>query len=238
MGLLGEDRRRVYEEERVREEARKEIHRERKQKQFPLGSLGIIAIVLAVGLAAILTGCGKGESTPETTTQTNVETAPVPESSLAAAAQAKLPSSRIRAGELKPLKMLEFVTLRERPLEGGGIGAEILVDLSSPEALVRLSRLEGNPKRNTRILGEYILWQVWPKKHFTVLVYDNKAAWEARGLCEQAHEGQPAAKLEEIEGGPICTRATQLEKEHLLMTISRNPSTFQAESLWVGPDQP
>ena len=134
--------------------------------------------------------------------------------------------------------MLEFVTLRERLLEGGGVGAEILVDLSSPEALVRLSRLEGNPKRNTRILGEYILWQVWPKKHFTVLVYNNKGAWEARGLCEQAHEGEPTSKFDEIEGGPTCTRATQLEKEHLLLKVSRNPSTGQAEALWVGPDQP
>ena len=110
--------------------------------------------------------------------------------------------------------------------------------MSSPEALVRLSRLEGNPKRNTRILGEYILWQVWPKKHFSVLVYDNKEAWEARSLCERAHEGEPAAKFDEIEGGPICTRATQLEKEHLLLDVRRNLSTGQAKSLWIGPEQP
>ena len=51
-------------------------------QQVSLGSLGIIAIVLAVGLPAILLGCG--ESTP----QSSVETTPVPESILYDAAHA------------------------------------------------------------------------------------------------------------------------------------------------------
>ena len=234
MGLSGEDRRRIYEEERVAEEAAGEIQREsrpRDQKQVSLGSLGIIGVVLAVGLPAILIGCS-GESTPQTT----AETAPVPESNLFDDAQAKARGEYSAQGA--PQKVLEFVTLGERPLEGGGIGAEILVDLSKPAGRVQLTAADASPQRDVKNLGEFILWQVWPKKHFTVLVYSNKQAWEARGLCEQAHEGEPAAKFDEIEGGPICIRATQLEKEHLLLTIRRNPSTGQAEALWVGPDLP
>ena len=222
MVLSGEDRSRIYEEDRVREEAREEIQREGKQKQASLGSRAIIAIVLAVGLPVILLGCG--ESTPETTAKAAAETAPAPGSSLSDAAQARLPRGVDSYLSAAPAKMLEFATLRERPMEGGGIDVEILVD-------------EASSKRDVRILGEYILWRVWPKKHFTVLVYDNNEAWEARGLCEQAHQGESAAKLDEIEGGPICTRATQLEEEHLLLSISRNPSAFQAESLWIGPDR-
>ncbi len=229
MGLSGEDQRRIYEEDRVREEARGEIHRERKQKRTSLGSLGIFAIVLAIGLPAVLIGCSNGESTPQATAEPATESAPVLGSSLFDAARAKRPresgGSGLAGGGSRPPKMLDFATLRERPLDGGGVGAAILVD-------------EGSPKRDVKILGGYILWQVWPKQHFNVLVYDNKDAWEARGLCDQEHEGEPAAKFDEIEGGPVCTRATQLEKEHLLLTISRNPSTGQAESLWIGPDLP
>ena len=237
MGLSGEDQRRIYEEDRVREEARGEIHRERKQKRTSLGSLGIFAIVLAIGLPAVLIGCSNSESTPQTTPQTTAEataetateSAPASGSSLFDAARAKRPresgGSGLAGGGSRPPKMLEFATLRERPLDGGGVGAAILVD-------------EGSPKRDVKILGGYILWQVWPKKHFSVLVYNHKDAWEARGLCEQEHEGEPAAKFDEIEGGPVCTRATQLEKEHLVLTISRDPSTGQAESLWIGPDLP
>ena len=229
MGISGEYRRRFYGEERVREEGREEIQREikrRKQKQVSLGSLAIIAIVVAVGLPAILLGCN-GESTPQTTAGATAEATPVPPSILSDAAFAALPpkGGGFASGTGEATKPLEFITLRERSLEGGGVGAEILVD-------------EVSSKRDVRILGEYILWKVWPKKHFSVLVYDSKEAWEARGLCEQAHEGEPAAKFDEIEGGPICTSATQLEKEHLLLTISRNPSTFQAEALWIGPDRP
>ena len=225
MGLSGEGRCRIYEREGGREEACGEIQRESKQKRVWSGSRAIIGVVLAVGLSAILLACSNGESTPQTT----AETAPVPESSLFAASQAKNArptsgSSGLAGGGGSAPKMLEFATLRERPLEGGSIGAEILVD-------------EASSKMDVRILGGNILWQVWPKKHFTLLVYNSKEAWESRGLCEQAHEGGPAAKFDEIEGGPICTRATQLEKEHLLMTISRNPSTGQAESLWIGPDR-
>ena len=224
MVLSGEDRRRSYEEERVQVEACGEIQREskqRQQKQTSLGSLGIIGVVLAVGLSAILIGCSNGESTPKTT----AETALVPESNLFDAARAKRPRGATTATASAPPKMLEFTTLRERPLEGGRTAAEILVD-------------GGSSKREVRILGGFILWQVWPKNHFTVLVYNDKGAWEARGLCEQEHEGEPAAKFDEIERGPICARATQLEKEHLPLTISRNPSTGQAEALWIGPDQP
>ena len=50
MGPSGEDRRRIYEEERVAEEGREEIQREskqRKQKQVSVGSLAIIGVVLA-----------------------------------------------------------------------------------------------------------------------------------------------------------------------------------------------
>ena len=194
MGLSGEDQRWIYEEDRVREEGREEIQWESRQRQVSLGFLGIIGLVLAVGLPAILIGCD-GEATPQTT----AETTPVPEINLLDAAQARLRGmGQRRSG----LNVLEFVTLRERFLEGGGVGAEILVDLSSPAALVKLSRYEGNPKRNVKILGEFILWNVWPKKHFTVLVYDNKEAWEARGLCEQAHEGGPAGQVRRDRGWP------------------------------------
>ena len=238
MGLMGEDRRRIYEEERAREEACEEIQRESKHRLVALDSLRVIALVLAVGLPVILLGCG--ESTPEAT----AETGPAPESNLYDAAHAIPQRISSRAGSQSAWMeapvfpksqmpfMLEFATLRERPLEGGGIGAEILVPGEYPRDLPY------SYKTDVKNLGQFILWRVWPKKQFAVLVYNNKEAWEARGLCEQAHEGEPAAKFDEIEGGPICTRATQLEKEHLLLTISRNPSTFQAESLWTGPDQP
>ena len=222
----------------VREEGREEIQRESKQKQVSLGSLRIIGVVLAVGLPAILLGCN-GESTPQAT----AETAPAPKSILYEAAHAirrPMTGTEGTSGWLEaPLDpasrvpfMLEFATLGERPLEGGGIGAEILVPGEYPRDLPY------SYENDVKVLGQFILWRVWPKKHFSVLVYNSKEAWEARGLCEQAHEGEPAAKSDEIEGGPICTRATQLEKEHLLMTISRNPSTFQADSLWTGPDLP
>ena len=237
MGLSGEDRPRIYEEVRVQGEGREEIQRESKQKQVSLGSLGIIGVVLAVGLPAILIGCSNGEPTPQTTVETATETAPVPESNLFDAAEAKFRGFGY-SSQGAALEILEFVTLRERPLEGGGVGAEILVDLSRPAGRAGLSESEASSKQDVRNLGEFILWQVWPKRHFTVLVYDDKEAWEARTLCEQEHEGEPAAKFDEIEGGPICTRATQLEKEHLLLTVSRNPSTGQAGSTWIGPDQP
>ncbi len=239
MGLSGEDRRRIYQEERVREEAREGIQREskqRKQKQTSLGSLGIIGVVLAIGLSAILIACSNGESTTQTIAESTAETAPALESNLYDAAHARPTRWAWREGPVDPRSrnpfVLECATLKERPLEGGSIGAEILVPGEYARAL------PFTYKGDVRNLGEFILWQVWPKKHFSVLVYNNKDAWEARGLCEQEHEGEPAAKFDEIEGGPVCTRATQLEKEHLLLTISRNPSTGQAESLWIGPDQP
>ena len=232
MGPTGEDRSRIYGEDRVWEDGREASSASRNRSRW---ALAIIGVVLAVGLSAVLIACSNGEATPqttaestpqattETTSQTPAETSPVPENNLLDATNAKLRGVSCTAlGKRDPT---EFSTLRERTLEGGGIGADILVDEDISEI-------------DVKILGGFILWQVWPKKHFSVLVYNNKEAWEARGLCEQAHEGGPAAKFDEIEGGLICTRATQLEKEHLLLTISRNPSTFQAGSLWVGPDQP
>ena len=206
MGLTGEDRRRIYEEDRVREEGREEIQRESKQKQVSWGFLAIIGVVLAVGLPAILLGCN-GEATlqttAETTPQTTAETAPVPEINLYDAAHAipqrMTETARQSAWLEAPLDpasripfMLEFATLRERPLEGGSIGEEILVPGEYPRDLPY------SYKNDVKMLGQFILWRVWPKKPFSVLVYNNKEAWEARSICEQAHEGQPAAKFDEI----------------------------------------
>jgi hypothetical protein len=200
MGLSDEDRRRIYEEERAREEVREEIQRESKQrklKQGCLGCLGIIGVALAVGLLVGLLdvfGVIDGDSAPETT--------PVPKD-----------------------MVLDFATLREWPLGGGGIGAEIVVG-------------EGSSKEQLLILGRFLRDVAWPNGYLSILIYDNAEAWEARGLCEQAYKGIPVAKLDEIERGPICTRATQLEKEHLLLDVRRNLSTGQAKSLWIGPEQP
>ena len=239
MDLSGEDRRRKYEEEGIREEAPEEIQRESKQrKPVSLGSLGIIGVVLAVGLATILIGCGNGESTPQTTL--------VPDSILYDDAHAKTTRWPWQEGPASPGSrfpfLLEFATLSERPLEGDGIAAEILIPGEYPRGGEEDNVGPGDQpltyEKDVKNTGEFILWQVWPKKHFTVLVYNSMEAWEARGLCDQEHEGQPAAKFDEIEGGPTCTRATQLEKEHLLLKISRNPSTGEAKNLWTGPDQP
>ena len=107
MALSDEERRRIYEEERVREEARDEIQqkaKKRKQAQGCLGCIGlagiIAVIVLVVGIVGFLDE--DIDSTPETT--------PVPEGAL-----------------------LDFVTLREWEIAAGGIGAEILVPLGSSE---------------------------------------------------------------------------------------------------------
>ena len=165
MSLPGESRRRVYEEEGVREEAGgiQRDSEQRKPKEVSLGSLAIIAIVLAIALPAILIACSNGESTPQTTAettsqatpQTTAEAAPVPEINLFDATQAK--RRKTSCGLFGSKSGPEFITLRERSLEGGGIGADILVD-------------EASSKQNVRILGGFILWQVWPKKYFSVLV--------------------------------------------------------------------
>ena len=241
MGLSVESRGRIYEEDRVREAARNEIQRESKQrKKLSLGSLGINAVVLIVGLAAVIIGCGNGDS------NSAPENALVPDSVLYADAHAKTTRWPWQEGPSTPGSrfpfLLEFETLSERPLEGGGLAAEILVPgeyaRGGEEDNVGPGDQPLTYKKDVKNTGEFILWQVWPKKHFTVLVYNAMEAWEARGLCEQAHEGQPSSKFDEIEGGPTCTRATQLEKEHLLLKISRNPSTREAKNLWTGPDQP
>ena len=240
MGTSGEDRRLICEEERVWEGAREGIQWENKQKQVSSGFLRIIWSVLAVGLATILIACGNDESTPPTTGETTagstVESTAVPESNelLPAVQATRRGQEFVRIGGTP---LLEFTTLRERPQEGGGIDIEILVDENNLPP--RVGGRDQQPlERHLRILGEFILRQVWRDRHFTVLAYDNKEAWEARVLCEQAHEGEPAAKFDEIEGGPICTGATELEKEHLLLEVFRDLSTGQAKNTWVGPDEP
>ena len=96
--LTNEDRRRIYEEEKVREEARDELKKRKKQKknkQVGLGCLGIIAIF------ALVIGIGWLFSTLPSTTTTPT---PVPEGLL-----------------------LEFTTLMENETGSGSIDADILV---------------------------------------------------------------------------------------------------------------
>ena len=116
--------------------------------------------------------------------------------------------------------MLEFVTLGERPLEGGGIGAEILI----PAEYARTGRF--SYERDVKNTGEFILRRVWTKKHFSASSTTTRRHGRPGAFASKHTRADAAAKFDEIEGGLICTRATQLEKEHLLLTISRNPSTI------------
>ena len=57
--------------------------------------------------------------------------------------------------------LLEFATLRERPLAGGGIDVEILIPGEYPRGG------QFTYKTDVNVLAQFILWRVWPKKHFT-----------------------------------------------------------------------
>ena len=46
-----------------------------------------------------------------------------------------------------------------------------------------------------------------------------------------------ADKFDEIEGGPACTNATELEKVHLVLEVFRDLTTGQSKNTWVGPDE-
>ena len=238
MGTSHENRRLICEEDRGSEGTREESQRESKRRLVWSGYFGNIAVVLAVGLAVALIGCGNG-STPETaaeiTGETTAEGTAVLESNelLPAVQATRRGQEFVRIGGTP---LIEFTTLRERPLEGGGIDVEILFDRDNLPPQVG-GRDQQPFARHVRILGEFILRQVWRDKHFTLHAYDNKAAWDARVLCEQAHEGQPADKFDEIEGGPACTNATELGKVHLVLEVFRDLTTGQSKNTWVGPDE-
>ena len=220
MDLSGEDRRRKYEEEGIREEAPEEIQRESKQrKHVSLGSLGIIGVVLAVGLATILIGCGNGESTPQT--------ALVPDSILYADAHAKTTRWPWQEGPASPGSrfpfLLEFATLSERPLEGDGIAAEILIPGEYPRGGEEDNVGPGDQpltyEKDVKNTGEFILWQVWPKKHTSRS--SSTTAWKhgrpADFATKNTRVAQPAAKSS--RKNTCCSRSAEIHRQAKLRTF-------------------